>query len=99
MLAQQFDAKTERIANSQQVTGEAITPSISGKRPVKRIADIIKQAITRTIEEAPVKPPDDCILNKRSMRIENNLGQPAIEPVASRPERPQKKRRKNRPHL
>lgn len=99
MLAQQFDAKTERIADSQQVTGEAITPSILGKRPVKRKADVIKQATTRTIEEVPVKAPDDCILNKRSLRIENNLGQPAIEPVASRPERPQKKRRKNRPRL
>jgi hypothetical protein len=99
VVAQLFDAKTERITTSQQVTDETTTPSTSRKRSVKRVADVIKQPDIRIIEEAPVKPPDDCILNKPSLRIEKNAGPPAIEPVASRPDHSQKKRRKNRPRL
>lgn len=99
VLAQLFAAKTERLAISQQVTVEATTPAASRKRPVKRVANISKQPASRISEEVPVKPPNDCIFNKPSLRIENNAGQPTIEPETSGRDRPLKKRRKNRPSL
>ncbi|GAB3512241.1 conjugal transfer protein MobB [Spirosoma knui] len=99
VLAQLFAAKTERLAISQQVTGKATTPAASRKRPVKRVADLTNQPVILITGKALVKPSSDYILNKPSLRIENDAGQPAIKLEASGRDRSLKKRRKNRPHL
>lgn len=99
VLAQLFAAKIERLAISQQVSGEVTTSVTSRKRPVKRVADIIEQPATRITKEAPVKPPDNCALDKPALRIENAERLPTGESLVSRPDRPLKKRRKNRPRL